>query len=75
MIITASADTGEATVVTATASATVTPSTFADVTVFKAADKATVTSGETLTYTFTLMNTGFEDPTAYWCTPSGPVCS
>lgn len=41
-------------------SATVTPITFAQVSIFKAADTDTVVSGDTLTYTFTLMNTGFE---------------
>lgn len=41
-------------------SATVTPVTFAQVSIFKEADMATVVSGDTLTYTFTLMNTGFE---------------
>ena len=46
--------------VIASASATVTPTAFADISIFKAADTDTVVSGDTLTYTFTLMNTGFD---------------
>ena len=41
-----------------TASSVITPEVFASVSVFKAADKETVVSGDTLTYTFTLMNVG-----------------
>ena len=40
--------------------ATVTPTTYADVSMIKSADKDTVVSGDTLTYTFALINTGFE---------------
>ena len=40
--------------------ATVRPITFASVSMFKSADRDTVVSGDTLTYTFTLMNTGFD---------------
>ncbi len=57
---TASANSGSATgaQITAQASATITPQTFARVSVFKSADKSSVVSGDTLTYTFTLINTG-----------------
>ena len=60
--VTVTANTSESAsaVVTATASTTITPTAYADVTVFKTADKATVMNGDTLTYTFTLMNTGFD---------------
>lgn len=46
------------TVINDTASETITPQSFANVSIFKNADKATVVSGDTLVYTFTLMNTG-----------------
>jgi len=46
------------TVITDTDSETVTPQSFANVSIFKNADRATVVSGDTLVYTFTLMNTG-----------------
>lgn len=45
-------------IVSATASAQITPQQFANVSVFKNADKSSVVSGDTLTYTFTLLNTG-----------------
>lgn len=44
--------------VTATADETINITAVPNVSVFKSADKDTVTSGDTLTYTFTLMNTG-----------------
>ena len=44
--------------VTATDDETVTIEPVANVSIFKSADQNTVTSGDTLTYTFTLMNTG-----------------
>jgi len=43
-----------------TATATVTRESYAELSVLKAADQATVASGDTLTYTFTLTNTGSE---------------
>lgn len=57
---TAAANSGSATgaQVTAQASATITPQAFASVSVFKSADKSSVITGDTLTYTFTLLNTG-----------------
>ena len=59
--------------VTATASATVTPAAFANVTVFKSADRDTVVEGDTLVYTFTLMNTGFEAAEAVTLTDAFPA--
>ncbi len=47
--------------ITATAEETITITAVANVSIFKSADKDTVTSGDTLTYTFTLMNTGSAD--------------
>ncbi len=44
--------------VTATADETINITAVPNVSIFKSADKDTVTSGDTLTYTFTLMNTG-----------------
>ena len=59
--------------VIATASVTVTPTAFADISVFKAADTDTVVSGDTLTYTFTLMNTGYEAADAITFTDAFPT--
>ena len=59
--------------VIASASATVTPTAFADISVFKAADPDTVVSGDTLTYTFTLMNTGYEAADAVTFTDAFPA--
>lgn len=56
--VSANAGSVDGTAVTGTDSETVTIETSANVTVFKAADKDTVAPGNTLTYTFTLMNTG-----------------
>ena len=47
--------------VTATADETINITAVPNVSIFKSADKDTVTSGDTLTYTFTLMNTGSAD--------------
>ena len=47
--------------ITATADETINITAVPNVSVFKSADKDTVTSGDTLTYTFTLMNTGSAD--------------
>ena len=47
--------------ITATADETINITAVPNVSVFKSADKDTVTSGDTLTYTFTLMNTGNAD--------------
>lgn len=59
---TATANSGSATgaAINAAATATITPQAFANVSVFKSADKSSVISGDTLTYTFTLLNTGGE---------------
>lgn len=46
--------------VTPAPSAVITAEAYAEVAVFKEADKATVNAGDTLTYTFTLTNTGNE---------------
>lgn len=56
----ASANSGSSTgaAVSATASAQITPQAYANVSVFKSADKSSVVSGDALTYTFTLLNTG-----------------
>lgn len=58
--ITAQANSGSASgaLITDTATATITLTPYANVSIFKTADKASVVSGDTLTYTFTLMNTG-----------------
>lgn len=63
--VTATANTGSCTgdVITATDCETINPECFASVTIFKAADQDTVVSGDTLTYTLTLMNTGNEAAT------------
>ena len=55
---TATADCSSREVVTATAEETITIEPEANVSIFKSADKDSVSSGDTLTYTFTLMNTG-----------------
>lgn len=47
--------------VTATADETINITAVPNVSIFKSADKDTVTSGDTLIYTFTLMNTGSAD--------------
>ena len=60
---TATADCSSRTVVTATAEETITIEPVANVSIFKSADQDTVSSGDTLTYTFTLMNTGTADAT------------
>lgn len=52
--------TGEIISVTPSPTATVTEESYADVFVLKEADKTTVNAGDTLTYTFTLTNTGNE---------------
>lgn len=44
--------------ITDTATAVITLTPYANVSIFKTADKSSVVSGDTLTYTFTLMNTG-----------------
>ncbi len=58
--VTGEANSGSVTgiVINDTASETIIPQSFANVSIFKNADKATVVSGDTLVYTFTLMNTG-----------------
>lgn len=58
--ITAQANSGSASgaLITDTATATITLTPYANISIFKTADKASVVSGDTLTYTFTLMNTG-----------------
>ncbi len=58
--ITATANGGAAggTAVTATAEATINPQPYANVAILKAADQDSVVSGDTLTYTFTLINSG-----------------
>ncbi len=58
--ITATANGGSASgaAVTATAEATITPQPYANVAILKAAGQDTVVSGDSLTYTFTLLNTG-----------------
>lgn len=71
--VTANTSETAAAVVTAEASATITPTVFADITVFKAADRATVMNGDTLTYTFTLMNTGAEAATGVEFTDAFPA--
>lgn len=57
---TATANSSSATgpIITETATATVTVESCPNVSIFKSADKDVVTSGDTLTYTFTLINTG-----------------
>ena len=50
--------TGPVVTVTPNPAATVTRETYADVSIYKQADKSTVVSGDTLTYTFTLTNSG-----------------
>ena len=60
---TATADCSSRAVVTATAEETITIEPEANVSIFKSADQDTVSSGDTLTYTFTLMNTGTADAT------------
>lgn len=71
--VTANTSSTAAAVVTAQASVTITPTVFADITIFKAADKATVMNGDTLTYTFTLMNTGAEAATGVVFTDAFPA--
>lgn len=56
--VTANTDSQAQAIITESASSIVTPTAFADISIFKAADQDTVVSGDTLTYTFTLMNTG-----------------
>lgn len=58
--ITAQANSGSASgaLITDMATATITLTPYANISIFKTADKASVVSGDTLTYTFTLMNTG-----------------
>ncbi len=58
--VTANTDSQAQSIITESASSIVTPIAFADISIFKAADQDTVVSGDTLTYTFTLMNTGFD---------------
>jgi len=72
---TVTANTGAAiqAVITETASATVTPVTFANVAIFKSADRDTVVEGDTLVYTFTLMNTGYEAAEAVTLTDAFPT--
>lgn len=71
--VTASTDATAAAVITGSDTATVTPVTFADVSIFKTADKDTVVDGDTLTYVFTLMNTGFDAAQAVTLTDAFPA--
>lgn len=65
--------TGTAVTVTPSPTATVTREQYAELSVYKQADKSSVQVGDTLTYTFTLTNTGSEAATGVTMTDTLPA--